>query len=276
MLDADVASGHMVDIVVETTEMRIGQLAERTGMTVRTLRYYEKIGLVGPARRSASGQRIYAPDDVERLYQVALLRSLGLSLDTVRTSLHSEPSNLRALMTEHMASLDTQLAAQQRLRSRLAHVVNQLDSPGDTTGALLNVLEDMHMTQPTLDRRLSILVCAEIEAEFDYLIEVFALGPGELSRNDDGRAVHAAIRAGDGEVWLHPESEQFGLASPTHLGGASATMAVMVDDVDAHHQHAVERGATIRYAPIDQLYGYREYSAIDPEGHLWSFMKVLG
>lgn len=256
--------------------MRIGQLAERTGMTVRTLRYYEEIGLVGPADRTPAGQRVYGPDDVERLYQVALLRSLGLPLDDVRTSLRCDPFELRALMADHMASLDAQLTAQQRLRSRLAHLADQLESPEDTTGALLNVLEDMTMTQPTVDRRLSILVCADIDTAFDHLIEVFALGPGEVSRDEDGNAVHAAIRAGDGEVWLHPESEEFGLASPSHLGGASATMAVMVDDVDAHHQHAVERGATIRYGPVDQPYGYREYSAVDPEGHLWSFMKALG
>lgn len=183
--------------------MRIGQLAERTGMTVRTLRYYEEIGLVGPASRTPAGQRVYGPDDVERLYQVAFLRSFGLPLDDVRTSLRCDPSELRALMADHMASLD----AQQLLRSRLAHLVDQLDSPEDTTGALLTVLEDMNMTQPTLDRRLSILVCV---------------------------------------------------------------------DVDAHHQHAVERGANIRYSPVDQPYGYREHSAVDLEGHLWSFMKALG
>jgi uncharacterized glyoxalase superfamily protein PhnB len=52
-------------------------------------------------------------------------------------------------------------------------------------------------------------------------------------------------------------------------------VAVMVDDVDAHHAHAKAKGATIRYAPMDQPYGYREYAAYDCEGHLWSFMKPL-
>jgi uncharacterized glyoxalase superfamily protein PhnB len=87
--------------------------------------------------------------------------------------------------------------------------------------------------------------------------------------------VHGEIQAGDGEFWLHTESEPFGLKTPNHLGGASGTMAIMVDDVDAHHRHAVEQHATIRYEPVDQPYGYREYSAVDPAGHLWSFMKKL-
>jgi uncharacterized glyoxalase superfamily protein PhnB len=49
----------------------------------------------------------------------------------------------------------------------------------------------------------------------------------------------------------------------------------MVDDVDSHFRHAAERGADIVYEPVDQPYGYREYSARDPEGGLWSFMKPI-
>ena len=52
-------------------------------------------------------------------------------------------------------------------------------------------------------------------------------------------------------------------------------MAVMVDDVDAHHRHAAARGAEMVYEPVNQPYGYREYSARDLEGGLWSFMKEL-
>jgi len=46
-------------------------------------------------------------------------------------------------------------------------------------------------------------------------------------------------------------------------------------DVDAHHAHAAANGADIVYEPVDQPYGYREYSARDNEGGLWSFMKPL-
>lgn len=84
-----------------------------------------------------------------------------------------------------------------------------------------------------------------------------------------------AQSAGKSSFTLPLESKEFGLASPNHLGGASGTMAVMVDDVDAHYRFAVEQGASIRYEPVDQPYGYREYSAVDIGGHLWSFMKPL-
>ena len=51
--------------------------------------------------------------------------------------------------------------------------------------------------------------------------------------------------------------------------------AVMVDDVDAHYRYAKAQGAIVDYEPVDQCYGYREYSARDIEGGMWSFMKPL-
>jgi uncharacterized glyoxalase superfamily protein PhnB len=131
------------------------------------------------------------------------------------------------------------------------------------------------MLDSTVQRRISILVYSDLQAAFDYLERVFGLGPGELTRDGEGNIVHGEIRAGDGVVWLHPEAPQFGLLSPRSLGGASASMAVMVDDVDAHYRHASEQDASIDYEPVDQPYGYREYSARDSEGGLWSFMKPL-
>ena len=113
------------------------------------------------------------------------------------------------------------------------------------------------MMTTNLDRRIAILVYEDIEAAFDYLSRVFGFGPGELMRDPDGNAVHGEIQAGDGEFWLHMESAPFGLKSPNNLGGASRTMAIMVDDVDAHHRFAVEHGANVRYEPTDQDYGYR-------------------
>jgi len=269
---------------------RIGEIAEASGLTVRTLHYYEEIGLLVPTARTAAGHRLYGPETVERLYRICLLRQLGLPLDGIRAGLESGAADARTLMIDHLAALETRLVAEHRLRSRLVHLIralssneesqndaapNDASSNEDTTGDLLSVLEDMTMLETTLNRRIAILVYEDIEAAFDDLIRVFGFGPGELTRDPDGNVVHGEIEAGDGEFWLHPESEAFGLRSPKNLDGASSTMAVMVDDVDAHYRHALEHGATIRYEPVDQEYGYREYSAVDSEGHLWSFMKPL-
>ncbi len=131
------------------------------------------------------------------------------------------------------------------------------------------------MLDSNINRPIATLVYRDVAAALEHLTGVFGLGPCELTNDPEGNAVHGEVDAGSGSIWLHPESAEFGLASPAQLGGASATMVVIVDDVDEHHAAAVERGATVRYAPVDQPYGYREYGALDCEGHLWSFMKPL-
>ena len=213
--------------------------------------------------------------EVKQLYRISMLRQLGLPLEQVRATLATTTSDVSALMADHLAAIEARLVAENRLRSRLLRLVDTLESDEDTTGDLLSVLEDMNMMETTLDRRIAILVYQDIAAAFDYLTRVYGFGPGELMRDPDGNVVHGEIQAGDGEFWLHTEAEPFGLRSPTNLGGATGTMAIMVDDVDAHHRFAVEQGATVRYEPTDQPYGYREYGAVDLEGHLWSFMKPL-
>ena len=257
-------------------ERKIGDIADLTGMTVRTLRYYEEIELIEPSSRTDAGHRLYGPEAVEQLYKISMLRQLGMSLAEVRSSLDADrPSDLRSLMTEHLAAVDARLSDEQRLRRRLVELVGTLQANEDTTRDLLSVLEDMNMLEPKLDRRIAILVYEDIEAAYNYLTTVFGFGPGELTRDPDGNVVHGEIQAGDGEFWLHTESPDFGLSAPNNLGGASGTMAILVDDVDAHHAYAAERGADVRYVPVDQPYGYREYSAVDIGGHLWSFMNPL-
>lgn len=133
----------------------------------------------------------------------------------------------------------------------------------------------MSDTNRRLKQRISVLIYRDLERAHDHLVDVFGLAPGEITRTPDGTVVHAEVYGGDGVIWLHPETDEYGLASPATLGRATATMAVMVDDVDAHHESVVAEGGDIVYPPVDQPYGYREYSARDCEGTLWSFMTPL-
>ena len=131
------------------------------------------------------------------------------------------------------------------------------------------------MLDGNVQTNILILVYADLGAATEYLERVFLLGPSNVTRDAEGQVVHAEIRAGNGLVWLHPESAEYELASPRSIGSATACVSVIVDDVDDHFQHAEAEGARIIYPPVDQPYGYREYSARDTEGHLWSFMKPL-
>ena len=260
----------------ERTATKVGALAEATGLTVRTLHYYEEIGLLVASQRNDAGHRLYRRDDVVRLYRVRVLRTLGLSLDEIRNALDNPQWDLDQAMVRHLTELESQLEAMNRLRSRVAALMTSV-----TTGSnpdvdeLLETLEDMTMVDDNVQSRISILVYRDLESTLDFLTSAFGLGPGQFMRDGDGNAVHGEIHAGDGVLWLHPESPEHGLSSPETVGSSTASMAIIVDDVDAHHAHAKASGATIAYEPIDQPYGYREYSAKDPEGGLWSFMKPL-
>lgn len=254
------------------TVRKIGDLARASGVTVRTLHHYEDLGLLRPGRTEA-GHRLYDDHDVERLYRIIQLRRLGLSLGEIRRALDDEDADLADVMRRQLTELDRRLESTNRLRNRLVALLSSTHPPTDD---LLTLLEETTMLEAAPQRRIGILVYRDLDVAFEHLVEVFGLGPGEITRTPEGQAVHAEIEAGDGVLWLHPESPEFRLASPSSAGVSTAMVAVMVDDVDAHYRHAVSRGAEIVYEPTDQPYGYREYGARDNEGGLWSFMKPLG
>jgi len=66
---------------------KVGDLAQRTGLSVRTLHYYDEIGLLRPSLHTEAGHRLYTAADVARLQQVLSLRQLGFSLEQVRDCL---------------------------------------------------------------------------------------------------------------------------------------------------------------------------------------------
>lgn len=64
--------------------MRIGEVAERTALSFRTLRHYDDLGLVRPSARTDGGFRLYTEDDVERLLIIRRMKPLGYTLDEMR------------------------------------------------------------------------------------------------------------------------------------------------------------------------------------------------
>jgi DNA-binding transcriptional MerR regulator len=64
--------------------MQIGEVAERTGLSLRTIRYYGEVGLAEPSARSQGGFRLYTEDDVARLLLIGQMKPLGLSLEQMR------------------------------------------------------------------------------------------------------------------------------------------------------------------------------------------------
>jgi DNA-binding transcriptional MerR regulator len=106
--------------------LRIGELAELTGTTPRTIRYYEEIGLLpGPGDRVQGKHRCYTPADVERVREIVRLRDLlGLSLEQLSQLLHAESA--RAELRREYRHADEPGIRQRILEEALGHIATQL------------------------------------------------------------------------------------------------------------------------------------------------------
>ena len=88
----------------EEASYTVGSLAKLAGVTVRALHHYEDEGLLHP-ERTASGYRRYGAADVERLQQILLLRSCGLSLGDIRVALDNGDFDFHGVLVNHLATL---------------------------------------------------------------------------------------------------------------------------------------------------------------------------
>jgi MerR family transcriptional regulator, thiopeptide resistance regulator len=254
---------------------KVGALAEATGLTVRALHHYDHIGLLTPSRRTAAGHRVYTADDVARLYRISLLRRLGFPLGQIASVLEDPQWNLSAAVDRHLEHMQRRAAIAAQLCARLARMSAELCRQEDPAPEqLLSTLEEMAMLDGTIHSTTSLLVYDNLESAHEYLVRVYGLNPGPIERADDGRVVHAEVRAGDQVIWLHPASS--GYQSPGSLGAVTGMTVIAVDDADAHHARSVAAGAVIIEEPVDQPYGVREYGARDLEGQLWYFHSALG
>ncbi|MEM7414115.1 MAG: MerR family transcriptional regulator [Gemmatimonadota bacterium] len=107
-------------------EMKVGELAKRTGLTVRTLHHYDEIGLLRPSSRTASGHRLYDEEQLRRLQQITSLRHLGFSLEQVHACLEHPEYALAPVLELHMQRLDRELEHFARLRDLLASVYTRV------------------------------------------------------------------------------------------------------------------------------------------------------
>lgn len=99
---------------------KVGELAKRTALSVRTLHYYEEIGLLIPSARTEAGHRLYTEDDVVRLQRILSMRQLGFALEDIRSCLDQPDYALAPLLDLHLDRLSEQIAMQQRLHQRLS------------------------------------------------------------------------------------------------------------------------------------------------------------
>jgi uncharacterized glyoxalase superfamily protein PhnB len=110
-------------------------------------------------------------------------------------------------------------------------------------------------------------------AAIEWLERAFGFERHVVYEGEGGTIEHAELRVRSGMVMLGSASDddRFNTHTPSKLGGTTAGFYVIVEDPDAHYQRAKAAGAEIVMELTDQDYGSRDYSARDPEGHLWHF-----
>jgi len=123
------------------------QFAHKASVTARTLRFYDKVGLLSPSEYTGAGYRLYSDEDLWSLQQILALKFLGLSLEEIKACLQTDPERLQETLT-------TQKAMMREKRSQLDAVILALEkaeallrsNQGDWE-SLINVIQVMQMEQ---------------------------------------------------------------------------------------------------------------------------------
>ena len=109
----------------------IGETAKASGVSAKMIRHYESIGLIGEARRTDAGYRVYDGRDVQVLQFIHRSRELGFSLEQIKTLLalwkdkHRASKDVRAMARQHIAELDQKIADMQAMRRTLEKLATQ-------------------------------------------------------------------------------------------------------------------------------------------------------
>lgn len=110
-------------------EYTVNELAILAGVTPRTLRWYDKQGLLRPARVTAAGYRLYGPAEVERLQQILLYRELELPLEEIRAILDDPSFDRQAALQSHLTALEKRRERLDRLIETVKRTL--LDEKGE-------------------------------------------------------------------------------------------------------------------------------------------------
>ncbi|WP_299501437.1 Cu(I)-responsive transcriptional regulator [uncultured Roseobacter sp.] len=108
--------------------MNISDVAERTGLPVKTIRYYEDIDLISPGR-GANGYRQFSQADLHKLAFLGRARSLGFGIEACRSLLRlyndqtRASADVKALAQEHLAEIDQKIAELGQMRDTLSHLI---------------------------------------------------------------------------------------------------------------------------------------------------------
>jgi DNA-binding transcriptional MerR regulator len=128
--------------------LKVGELARRTGLTVRTLHHYDEMGLLKPSLHSEAGYRLYTRDDVARLQQVLSLRQLGFALEEIRDCFDRPGFAPLEVIRLHLTRLREQIELQRKLCERLEALAEHFRAAEEVSAdEFLQTIEGINMIE---------------------------------------------------------------------------------------------------------------------------------
>jgi len=134
--------------------MNIGEVAERTGVPPKTIRYYEEIDLIPAPARSANGYRAYSDDAVHTLRFVASARNLGFTVEQCRALLAlyrdkgRASADVKRVANEHIDEIDHRIAELQAMRKVLADLARRCHGDDRPDCPIIDGLSDAELSPP--------------------------------------------------------------------------------------------------------------------------------
>lgn len=173
---------------------RTGQFAKISGVTTRTLRYYDRIGLLKPSEISDSGQRLYSEDDIVRLQQIVTLKFIGFSLQQIKNITEMKDINLLAQLSLQREWMEEKLARMQMVIQALKETERVFEQTkeecSETMKSIIGVIE-METNKDWLNEFLTAAVSSNQEKDRTILA-----ANKEISQS----SIHAAAVLGEIEI----------------------------------------------------------------------------
>ncbi|OZI22623.1 Cu(I)-responsive transcriptional regulator [Bordetella genomosp. 7] len=126
--------------------MNIGQAAKACGISAKMIRYYESIGLIGPATRTESGYRVYGDADLHTLRFIRRARDLGFSVEQMHELLalwrdrNRASADVKRIALDHVAGLERKAAELQQMADTLRHLAQHCHGDGRPTCPIIDEL----------------------------------------------------------------------------------------------------------------------------------------
>ncbi|MBT2762374.1 MerR family transcriptional regulator [Paenibacillus sp. ISL-20] len=200
---------------------KVGELAKRTGITVRTLHHYDQIGLFSPSENTEAGHRLYTEADVAKLHQIMTLKQLGFSLEDIKLTMNESGHSLREMMDIQLAQLNDQIEFLTELRSRIEGI-DKLFLSGEHVSSerlmmailLMRMTESRHFKAPQSEemKKWFSLVkeneLEELQAEGARLLSEFRrLYEKGMAPHEDEVRILAKIWSEKMSSWVHINEE---------------------------------------------------------------------